>query len=200
MLLEQLKKYDILLASGSPRRKQLLSEMGLTFRVQTKEVEENFPPGLSPSETAIFLSELKSNVFRPSELTNNTLLITADTIVSLEKEILGKPKNKAEAREILQKLSGRKHKVITGITLRTKDRMHSFSASTDVYFSKLTDEEINYYITKYEPFDKAGAYGIQEWIGHIAIEKIEGSYFNVMGLPTHRLYQELGNFIRELER
>jgi len=198
MLLTTLKNYDILLASGSPRRNQLLSEMGLTFRISTKKVDEKFPPGLSPSGTAIFLSELKSKAFRSNELSNNTLLITADTIVSLGKEILGKPKNKAEAREILQKLSGRKHKVITGISLRTKDRMHSFSASTDVYFSKLTDEEINYYITKYQPFDKAGAYGIQEWIGHAAIEKIEGSYFNVMGLPTHRLYKELVSFVENM--
>ena len=198
MLLDHLKNYDIILASGSPRRKQLLSEMGLSFRILTKEVDEKFPPGLSPAETAVFLSQLKSKTFQNNELNDTTLLITADTIVSLGKEILGKPRNEDEARKTLQKLSGRKHEVITGMSLRIRDRMHSFFASTDVYFSKLTDEEINYYITHYQPLDKAGAYGIQEWIGHAAIEKIEGSYFNVMGLPTHRLYKELTSFVEDI--
>lgn len=200
MLLEQLKKYDILLASGSPRRKQLLSEMGLIFRVQTKEVKENFPSHLSPSEAALFLSRLKSQAFGSSDLHENTLLITADTLVCVNNQILGKPQNEADAFSILKSLSGRQHEVITGVCLRNRERFHSFSVTTHVHFSNLTDDEIRYYILHYKPFDKAGAYGIQEWIGHIAIERITGSYFNVMGLPTHRLYQELGNFIRELER
>jgi len=200
MLLSALKDYDIVLASGSPRRKQLLSEMGINFRVSTKKVNENFPVHLSPSQVAIFLSELKNKAFHSAELDDNTLLITADTIVCFENEILGKPHNEAEAKKILRKLSGNKHEVITGICLRIKDHFHSFATSTDVYFSSLSNKEINYYIIHYKPFDKAGAYGIQEWIGHVAIEKIEGSYFNVMGLPTHRLYKELASFLEAIKR
>ena len=200
MLLEQLKNYDILLASGSPRRRQLLKEMGISFRVSTREVDEKFSANLTPSQAAIFLSELKSNAFKTDELHDNTLLITADTIVCFDNEILGKPHDEAEAKKILRKLSGNKHEVITGICLRIKDHFHSFFTSTDVYFSKLSDDEINYYINHYQPYDKAGAYGIQEWIGHAAIERIEGSYFNVMGLPTHRLYKELTSFVESLTK
>jgi len=195
MLVDKLKDYDILLASTSPRRKQLLAEMGLSFRTLKKAVEEKFPAGLSPTEATVYLSRLKSLVFHNDELKENTLLITADTIVCLDSKILGKPKDEKEAREILQQLSSKKHEVITGISLRIKDRIHSFFATTDVYFKSLSNEEINYYIKHYQPFDKAGAYGIQEWIGHTAIEKIEGSYYNVMGLPTYRLYNELESFI-----
>lgn len=196
MLLNILKNYEIVLASGSPRRRQLLKEMGINFRVETREVEENFPEGLSPSETAVFLSHLKSQAFQDKELKKNTLLITADTIVSLDGEILGKPKNKQKASKVLQKLSGKKHEVITGMSLRIKDQIHSFFAVTAVYFNTLSKEEIDYYIEHYSPFDKAGAYGIQEWIGHVAIYKIEGSYFNVMGLPTNRLFEEMSLFLR----
>ena len=195
MLLDTLKKYDIVLASGSPRRKHLLKEMGLDFRVETRKVKEHFPEHLSPSEVALYLSELKSRAFQDDELKDNTLLITADTIVTINGEILGKPQNNQEASEILQKLSGTNHEVITGMTLRIKDRFHSFFTTTKVYFKKLSQEEIDYYIEHYRPFDKAGAYGIQEWIGHTAICKIEGSYFNVMGLPTYRLFDELSHFL-----
>ncbi len=195
MLLDTLKEYDIVLASGSPRRKQLLKEMGFDFRIETRKVKEHFPEHLSPSEVAVFLSELKSQTFQDDELKDNTLLITADTIVTIKGAILGKPSNKKEASEMLRKLSGTNHKVITGITLRIKDRFYNFFASTKVYFKTLSQEEIDYYIENYKPFDKAGAYGIQEWIGHVAIYKIEGSYFNVMGLPTHRLFDELELFL-----
>jgi len=187
----------VVLASGSPRRKHLLKEMGLNFRVVTRSVEENFPENISPADTTVFLSELKSKAFRDEELQANTLLITADTIVTKDSEILGKPGDRREAFEILQKLSGTSHHVITGMTLRIKDRFHSFFSTTKVYFRKLSNNEINYYINNYKPFDKAGAYGIQEWIGYVAIYKIEGSYFNVMGLPTDRLFEELKSFLDE---
>jgi septum formation protein len=199
MLIEKLKKYDIWLASGSPRRKQLLAEMDIPFKVHTKKVDEKFPSKLSPVAAAIFLSQLKSKAFRLDELHDNTLLITADTIVCVENKVLGKPHDKDEAIDILRKLAGNQHEVITGVCLRNKAVFHSFSATTHVHFSKLTETEILYYIDRYQPFDKAGAYGIQEWIGHAAIDKIEGSYFNVMGLPTHRLYKELEKFIALLE-
>lgn len=196
MILDTLKKYDIVLASGSPRRKHLLKEMGLEFRVETRKVKERFSDDLTPAEGALFLSELKSRAFQNEDMKDNTLLITADTIVSVKGEILGKPHNKEQASEILRKLSGTNHEVITGMTLRIKDRFHSFYATTEVYFKHLSEEEIDYYIENYKPFDKAGAYGIQEWIGHVAIYRIDGSYFNVMGLPTHRLFDELDIFLK----
>ncbi|MBE0651171.1 MAG: septum formation protein Maf [Bacteroidales bacterium] len=195
-MLDTLKKYDIVLASGSPRRKHLLKEMGLEFRVETRKVKERFSDDLTPAEGALFLSELKSRAFQNEDMKDNTLLITADTIVSVKGEILGKPHNKEQASEILRKLSGTNHEVITGMTLRIKDRFHSFYATTEVYFKHLSEEEIDYYIENYKPFDKAGAYGIQEWIGHVAIYRIDGSYFNVMGLPTHRLFDELDIFLK----
>ena len=195
MLLDKIKKYDVVLASSSPRRRHLLKEMGVDFHVEKRKVKEEFPDHFSPTEAAIDLSELKSRVFSNNELKNNTLIISADTIVTVNGEILGKPANYQEAFEMLKKLSGTSHDVITGMTLRIKDRFHSFSSTTKVYFKTLSQDEINYYIDNYKPFDKAGAYGIQEWIGHAAIYKIEGSYFNVMGLPTDRLYDELNLFL-----
>ncbi len=195
MLLDKLKNYDIVLASGSPRRQQLLAEMDIPFRVQTKPVEEVSPQGLSPEETAAWLCRLKSDAFSADDLNENILLITADTVVALDNRILGKPAGDKEAEAMLRALSGKKHAVITGVCLRTREKKAVFTASTDVWFKRLSEEEIHYYITHYKPFDKAGAYGIQEWIGHAAIEKISGSYFNVMGLPTHRLYEELTAFI-----
>lgn len=195
MLLDTLKKYDVVLGSNSPRRKHLLKEMGVDFRVEKRKVNEQFPDHLSPSEAAVFLSELKSRAFREDELQDNTLLLTADTIVTVKGEILGKPGNRQEAFEMLKKLSGASHEVITGMTLRIRDRFYSFYSSTKVYFKTISDEVIYYYIDHYKPFDKAGAYGIQEWIGHAAIYRIEGSYFNVMGLPTDRLFDELTHFL-----
>ncbi len=195
MLLSTIKNYDIILASGSPRRQQLLAEMDIPFRVETRPVKETFPQELSPEKAAAYLCRLKSMAFADKDLKKNTLLITADTIVALDKQILGKPADEKEAAAMLRQLSGRKHEVITGVCLRLQDKMKIFTASTRVWFKELSEEEIDYYIREYHPFDKAGAYGIQEWIGHTAIHKIEGSYFNVMGLPTHRLYEELTGFL-----
>ncbi len=191
MLLDKFKNYDIILASGSPRRQQLLAEMDIPFRVETRPVKETFPQDLSPEKAATYLCRLKSMAFADKDLKRNTLLITADTVVLLDNKVLGKPAGEKEAAVMLRQLSGRKHEVITGVCLRLYDKMKIFTASTRVWFKLLTEEEIDYYIREYHPLDKAGAYGIQEWIGHAAIYKIEGSYFNVMGLPTHRLYEEL---------
>ena len=196
MLNEKLKNYKLILASASPRRKILLEEMGLEFDVITKKIEEVYPGSYSPTEVAKHLSELKASAFNSDDLLPNKIIITADTVVAIDNEIIGKPISRINAVEILMKLSGREHKVITGVCLRSANKMHSFTASTEVYFKNLSDKEIEFYITTYLPYDKAGAYGIQEWIGHVAIEKIKGSYYNVMGLPTHRLYEELTKFIQ----
>lgn len=195
MLLDELKKYDVILASGSPRRKELLKAMGIDFRVEVHPVDETVPDKLSPTEAATYLSRLKITHFPDEACTENTLIITADTIVASGKEMLAKSDTIEEAAAMLRKLSGTKHEVITGVSLRIQNRIHDFRACTDVYFKKLTEEEIGYYIDNYKPFDKAGSYGIQEWIGHIGIHRIEGSYFNVMGLPTHKLYEELQVFL-----
>jgi septum formation protein len=195
MLIEKLKKYNIYLASQSPRRQKLLEQMDIEFNIATKiYVDETIPQSLSGDEIAIYLALKKSDAYK-NLLKDNRLLITADTIVIKENKIFGKPKNKTEALNMLSDLSDSKHLVITGITLRTTNKIASFSAITEVWFRKLSDNEINYYIDKYKPFDKAGAYGIQEWIGINAIEKINGSYFNVVGLPTEKLYTELEKFI-----
>jgi len=195
MLQNKLKNYDVILASGSPRRQQLLAEMDIPFRVQTKEVEETFSDNLTPEAAVTLLCRMKSMAFREEELNENILLISADTLVVLGDKILGKPAGEKEAAEMLRQLSGKKHKVITGVCLRLCKRMKTFTVSSSVYFKVLSEDEINYYIKNYKPLDKAGAYGIQEWIGHVAIQKIEGSYFNIMGLPTHRLYEELNGFL-----
>ncbi len=195
MLFNKLANYDVVLASGSPRRKQLLEELGLEFRIEVKPIVESYPSSYPIEKVAQYISEFKAAAFNTIDLKKNTLIITADTIVVLNNVILGKPVNKDEARLMLKSLSGEKHRVITGVTLRTYEKRHSFNVSTYVVFKELSDEEIEYYIDNFKPFDKAGGYGIQEWIGHAAIEKIEGSYFNVMGLPTHRLYEELIKFV-----
>jgi len=195
MLKDKLKAFDLILASASPRRKQLLEEMGLDFRVDVKTIKEDFPEGLNPCEVAKHICELKASAFSHQELEPNKLIITADTIVAVGDVILGKPISRKNAAEMLNKLSDREHNVITGVCIRTSEKSISFTVETKVLFKSLSEEELNYYITNYLPFDKAGAYGIQEWIGHVAIEKINGSYFNVMGLPTHRLYEELNKFI-----
>lgn len=197
MLQNWLEKYDIILSSASPRRKELLKELGVNFKVQIKKVDESYPVGYPVEKVAQYLSEMKAAAFHVKDMKKNTLIITADTIVALGHTILRKPSDKQDAVNILKSLSGKKHLVITGVTIRTIGKRHSFSVSTEVFFKNLSDEEINYYVDEYNPMDKAGAYGIQEWIGHVAIEKIEGSYFNVMGLPTHRLYEELIKFVDE---
>lgn len=191
---EKLKSYHIVLASGSPRRQQLLRELGVPYHVILKPTEESYPDNLQREEIALYLAEQKANVFDFSELPCNTLLITADTIVCLDDKVLGKPQDFQEAEGMLQQLSGQKHTVITGVSLKTKDKQHSFYATTEVFFRKLNIDEIRYYIEKYQPYDKAGSYGVQEWIGYTAIERIEGSFYNVMGLPMQRLYVELVNF------
>ncbi len=195
MLEEKLLSYDIILASASPRRSELLKELGVRFRLLPKHIDESFDAEFPPRKVAEYLSKKKARAFSQSEIHENTIIITADTIVSIGKVILGKPANILEAKSILQQLSGNKHEVITGVTLRSIKKLKTFSVVTTVYFKELTESEMDYYIENFQPFDKAGAYGIQEWIGHAAIERIEGSYFNVMGLPTHRLYEELISFV-----
>jgi septum formation protein len=191
MLKEKLKDYNIILASGSPRRQQFFKDLDIDFTIQLKEVEEIYPNKLKGTEITDYLANLKSKAF--TNLTENDLLVTSDTIVWLNNTALGKPKNKQEAFNMLRALSGKKHDVITSISIKNKNFQKIINDVTTVYFKEISDEEINYYINNYKPFDKAGAYGIQEWIGFIAIDKIEGSYFNVVGLPVHKLYKELMN-------
>ncbi|MGY0407413.1 MAG: Maf family nucleotide pyrophosphatase [Polaribacter sp.] len=191
MLREKLKNYNIILASKSPRRQQFFKDLDIDFTVQLKEVAEIYPKELQRREITDFLADLKSKPF--TNLQENDLLITSDTIVWLENKAFGKPKNKTEAFTMLRDLSGKKHEVITSISIKNKKFQKIISDITAVSLKELSDEEIHYYINKYKPFDKAGAYGIQEWIGFIAITKLEGSYFNVVGLPVHKLYKELMN-------
>ena len=181
----------IILASKSPRRQELLKLMGFDFQVVLREVDESYPNELSPSEIAVFISEKKARAF--DLMIENEVVITADTIVSLDGKILGKPENEDHAFEILSALSGKKHDVITGVSLLKNHRIFSFNELTEVFFREITAEQIRYYINTCKPMDKAGAYGIQEWIGLVAVDKINGSYSNVVGLPTHRLYTELSN-------
>ncbi len=193
-LQEKLKHKNIILASGSPRRQMLLQELGITFRVEVRKIQEVFPPTIGASKIAEFLSRQKALAFPDSDLSTNTILITADTVVRLENTVVEKPGNRPEAIRALQLLSGKKHIVTTGVCLRSSDRIESFSVDTEVFFKDLQQEEITYYIDNYKPFDKAGAYGIQEWIGYIGIEKINGSFYNVMGLPVKALYDALMAF------
>lgn len=187
------KNYNIILASKSPRRKELLEGLNIPFEVVIHEVDEVFPDGLPIEEIPVFLAKLKAEPFL-EEIKSNSLIITADTIVWIDGVVLGKPNDYEHASAMLRQLSGKKHVVVTGVCLTSKDKQVTFSASTDVYFKNLTDSEIDYYLKNYHPYDKAGSYGVQEWIGYIAIDKIEGSYFNVMGLPVKRLYEELTKF------
>ena len=194
MVLNNLSKYDIVLASASPRRHTLLKDLGIHFSIDIRAVTEKFPAGLDSDEIVIHLCNLKAGAFEESYFTNSTMLITADTIVCLDGKVLGKPTDRNEAFEMLRLLSSKKHQVITGITIKTLEKQVNFSVSTDVYFKDLGEDEIEYYIDTFKPYDKAGAYGIQEWIGFAGIEYIEGSFYNVMGLPVHRLYEELRKF------
>ncbi len=190
-----LTNHRIILASKSPRRQKLLRDMGVDFEVRLHDVDETFPEQLTNEEVAIYLCEKKASAFGSDELAPEEILITADTIVCLGNEILNKPADRQEAMEMLTKLSGRSHEVITGVCLKTRQRQHAFHVTTKVYFKKLDQKQMTYYVDQYRPFDKAGSYGIQEWIGVVGIEKIEGSYFNVVGLPTARLYSELEKFV-----
>lgn len=194
MLKELLKNRTVILSSASPRREQLVKGLDIDFAIELNgETEEVYDASMDPSEVPEYLSNLKSLHFG-RVLTENEILITADTMVLCNGEILGKPADRDDAVKILSKLSGNRHTVITGVTLRSVSSQRTFSATTDVWFRKLSQEEIYYYIDNYKPYDKAGAYGAQDWIGYIAIEKIEGSYFNVMGLPVQKLYRELEKF------
>jgi len=183
---------SIILASQSPRRKELLSLLDLEFTVEVKSIDEIFPKDLNTSKVAEYLAELKASAF--TNIKDDQVIITADTVVILNDTILGKPKDKAEATEMLHRLSNRSHEVITGVCLKSAQKTSTFSSSTKVYFRDLTDAEIDYYIENYKPYDKAGSYGIQEWIGAIGITKIEGSYFNVVGLPIQELNEQLKKF------
>lgn len=190
-MFENINSYNIVLASNSPRRKELLSGLGLEFEVKVlPDVDESYPKNLLPEEVPIYIASKKANANRVN-MADNDLLITADTVVICNGKILGKPKNAAEAYEMLNFLSGKVHQVVTGVCLTTIKEQRKFSATSDVTFKNLTSEEIEYYIQNFKPYDKAGAYGIQEWIGYIGVTKINGSFFNVMGLPVQRLYSEL---------
>lgn len=193
-MLDNLKKYNIVLASNSPRRKELLQRMGLNFKVRTLfGIDESYPESLRGEDIVRYISRSKANAYR-SSMAADELLITADTIVYVDGEVFGKPKSAENAKEMLHKLSGKTHQVITGVTILTADRTENFGVTSQVKFAELTDDEINFYVDNYLPFDKAGAYGIQEWIGIVAVEEIKGSYFNVVGLPVQRLYQRLKTF------
>lgn len=200
LLHEKLKPFNLILASASPRRRELLANSGLKFTLAEKfNCPEEFSEELAVEEVAAHLALRKSHAY-PKELQQNDILLTADTVVIVDNTILGKPANREEAIKMLSTLSGRTHSVVTGVALRMTDRTHFFSVSSSVSFRELEEEEIIYYIDTFKPYDKAGAYGIQEWIGYVAIESIEGSFFNVMGLPIQRLYVELEEFINRYLR
>ena len=182
----------LLLASNSPRRKELLSSLGFDFEVVSVDCDEIYPQDLEVEKIAEYLSDLKSNAFR--SLKEDEVLITADTIVAIENEVLGKPQDALQAKEMLRKLSGRTHEVFTGITIRNSEKSISKTDVTHVEIDEFTDDEIDFYINRYKPFDKAGSYGVQEWFGMAKIKRITGSYYTVMGLPTHLLYRILKDF------
>lgn len=194
MIIEELDKYRYILASRSPRRQQLLHELGLRFEVVTRDWTENYPADLKGEEIALFVANEKAKTFK-SEVKDNEIVITADTIVWCNNKVLDKPTGKDDAWRILREISGNTHEVITGVCLLSKKKQTSFCSSTKVTFTELSDEEINFYINSFSPYDKAGAYGIQEWIGIAACSFIEGSYLNVMGLPVEQVYHELQKFI-----
>lgn len=189
---EKLKNKNLILASKSPRRQQLLKELNIPFSIEIKEVEENYSKLLKKKEITEYLAKLKATVF--NNLKENDVLITADTIVWFKGKPLEKPKNLKDAKEMLQKLSGKKHRVITSVCLKSATKQKVFTDITKVYFKTLTNQEITYYVDKYQPLDKAGSYGVQEWIGLIAIKKIKGSYYNIVGFPVHKFYKEILNF------
>lgn len=195
LLHDKLKNYHLILASQSPRRRQLLADAGIEYSLAPRfECEELYPESLPAVEVAEYLSRLKSEAY-PAPLADGDILLTADTVVVAGGEVLGKPVDRADAIAIINKLSGCEHEVITGVTLRSAVRTKSFSSRSVVRFRALSQEEIEYYVDTYSPMDKAGAYGIQEWIGYVGIEGIEGSFYNVMGLPIQRVYCELNEFV-----
>lgn len=185
--------YKLILASASPRRQELMREAGFRFEIRTRDVCEEYPADLPAEKVPEFLARLKASAYR-EELEDDELLITADTIVCLQGKVIGKPHTRGMAVKMLKELSGQKHTVVTGMCLTTCREQKSCSVYTDVFFRALTEKEIGYYVDRYQPFDKAGGYGIQEWIGYVGIERIEGSFYNVMGLPIQTLYQQLKEF------
>ena len=195
LLHEKLAPYRLMLASQSPRRRELLAACGLPFELAPKyDCEERYPPTLPAEEVPLYLARLKSDAY-PHPLAPHEILLTADTVVVSEGAVLGKPRDRDDAAALLRRLSGATHTVVSGVTLRTAERSRSFGARTDVRFRPLAGEEIAYYLDTFRPYDKAGSYGIQEWIGYAAIERIEGSFYNVMGLPVQKLYVELNEFL-----
>ncbi len=193
-MLRNLQKYAILLASNSPRRKELLAGLEVSYTVTAlPDIDESFPDGLSKEEIPQYIARKKAEAYR-HQMAENTLLITADTIVWCDGLVLGKPADKEEAYAMIRTLSGRTHQVVTGVCIQSKERMRSFASVADVTFAVLTEEEIKHYVDVYHPMDKAGAYGIQEWIGYIGVTAIKGCYYNVMGLPVQQLYTELKTF------
>ena len=190
----KITNYKVLLASNSPRRKELLQGIDIDFEIKVlPDIDESYPATLPVEEVAEFIAEKKASLYT-NNLKEDELLITADSVVILDGAIFGKPNNKEEANAMLTALSGKAHRVISGVCLATLEKQVSFSVTSEVLFSELSSEEIEYYINRYSPFDKAGSYGIQEWIGYIGVEHLSGSYFNIMGLPIQRLYRELKNF------
>lgn len=198
MFTDLLKNKTIILASQSPRRQELLKGIINDFKVEVRSVNEIYPQGLSNEEVVTYLSQLKANAFE-SDINKDEIIITADTIVCLNDQLLGKPKDKEEAIDMIKCLSGKTHEVLTGVTILSSNKKHSFFDKTFVTFYELSEEEIKFYVNQYNPYDKAGAYGIQEWIGYIGIKEMKGDYYNVMGLPLHKLYRELNAFILEEE-
>lgn len=193
-MLENLEKYEILLASKSPRRRELLTQMRIPFKpVSLGGIDESYPPTLPATEVPLFIANRKADAYMRM-IRDNELIITADTLVILGDRIMGKPKDRENAVDMLLTLAGKTHQVVSGVCIMTKDRRKTFTVTTDVNFANLTREEVEYYVDSFQPFDKAGAYGIQEWIGCVAVKSIEGSFYNVMGLPVHQLYNELKDF------
>jgi septum formation protein len=193
MLNKKLENYNIILASGSPRRQQFLKDLGLNFIIKSIDVEEIYPKYLHGNEITSFLAELKADAYE-KKLNDNDILITADTVVRFNGRILGKPIDTQDAKKMLTDLSNNQHEVITSICIKTSKSTKIINDTTVVYFEKLSEEEIDFYLNNYAPFDKAGSYGIQEWLGYIAVKKIEGSFFNVMGFPVHKFYKEMMKF------
>ena len=191
MMLKNLDKYQVILASNSPRRRELLSGLDIDYTVRVMDdIDESYPDNLLCADIPCYISRKKAEAYK-QQMRQDELIITADTVVCVDDMILGKPKDADDAAAMLRLLSGKTHQVITGVTLLTSEQEKTFSVVSDVTFDDLSDEEIEYYVTKYRPFDKAGAYGIQEWIGYVGVTSLKGSYFNVMGLPVQRLYNEL---------
>lgn len=190
-MLDNLKKYKVILASNSPRRKELLAGLGVDYEVRTlPDVDESYPDTLQGADIPLYIAKEKADAYR-NMLQPGELMITADTIVWLDGRVLGKPKDREDALCMLRDMSGRTHEVFTGVCITTTEWQRSFAAQTEVRFAELSEEEMTYYVDKFQPMDKAGAYGVQEWIGFIGVENISGSYYNIMGLPVQRLYKEL---------